>query len=88
MDIVLYLRSKERGIRPMLGNNTYNPEVDEFDYEQLHKLRKEIDKLMNIVWSEEEDELALADQQDAVRRKIKAISFDLGIHRDFLAENR
>jgi hypothetical protein len=72
----------------MLNNNTYNPEVDEFDYEQLHKLRKEIDKLMNIVWSEEEDELALADQQDAVRRKIKAISIDLGIHRDFLAENR
>lgn len=72
----------------MLNHNTYNPEIDEFDYDELHKLRKEIDKLMNLVWDEEEDELALADQQDRVRRKIKSISIDLGIHRDFLAENR
>jgi hypothetical protein len=66
-----------------LVHNCYNPQVDNFDYDELLKLTKEINALLDRVGYEDEEQ-----RQKQVRDRIKGISIDLGIHRDFLAEGR
>lgn len=63
--------------------NCYNPKIDIWDYDQLWKLRNEIDQLLDRVGYNDEEIY-----QSQIRDRIKGISIDLGIHRDFLAENR
>jgi hypothetical protein len=65
------------------SENCFNEEVDSFDYDELLALVKEIDKLLDRVGFEDEEE-----HQQKVRDRVKGISIDLGIHRDFLAEYR
>ncbi len=64
-------------------HNCYNPKIDTWDYDELWQLRSEIDQLLDRVGYNDEEIY-----QAQVRSRIKSISTELGIHRDFLAENR
>ncbi len=69
----------------LVNNNPscYNPKIDTWDYDEIYLLKQEIDQLLDRVGYNDEELY-----QIQVRDRIKAISLELGIHRDFLAENK
>ncbi|PHJ52296.1 hypothetical protein VF14_13760 [Nostoc linckia z18] len=59
-------------------------DTQEYDLYELEKLRKAIDLLIHLEQSEDENSLKLDDARNSVRRRIKGLSIDLGIHKEFI----
>ncbi|OCQ92245.1 hypothetical protein BCD64_00055 [Nostoc sp. MBR 210] len=66
-----------------MQNDTVHTNQD-YDLHELDKLRKAIDLLIHLEQTEDELSLKLDDARTSVRRRIKGLAIDLGIHKEFI----
>jgi hypothetical protein len=67
-----------------IKNNTVWTGSEELDLDYLRKLAVSINSLLDLEESEDEDSTALDDARTNVKRRIKGISIDFNIHKEFL----